>query len=141
MNLKKVKWEHLHSLCREFEVLSMGENEGVDEYFVTRTVIANQMTTHGERMKQVLVVEKILGSMITRFNYVVFYIEESNDIITLSIDEIQIKMLVHDQRMNDQRDLIEKHTLKSPMQEERLREEEEYFQLEAMEEVDKIENL
>lgn len=81
----------------------MGETETVDEYFVTTTVIANQMTTHGERMKQVLVVEKILGSMITRFNYVVCSIEESN-VTTLSIDKLQNKLFVHNQRMNDQRD-------------------------------------
>ncbi|MCI84507.1 retrovirus-related Pol polyprotein from transposon TNT 1-94, partial [Trifolium medium] len=64
----------------------MKDDETVDEYFSITLAIANKMTSHGERMEQVAVVEKILRSMTEKFNYVVCSIEESNDVTTLSID-------------------------------------------------------
>ncbi|CAL8163878.1 unnamed protein product [Prunus armeniaca] len=51
-------------------------------------------------MGDVAVIEKILRSMISKFDYVVCSIEESNDIDSLSTDELQSSLLVHEQRMN-----------------------------------------
>jgi hypothetical protein len=57
------------------------------------------MTAHGETMDQTKVVDKVLRSMTSKFNYVVCSIEESNDVTTLTIDEVQSSLLVHEQRM------------------------------------------
>ena len=46
-----------------------------------------------------MVVRKIMRSMTSKFNYVVCSIEESNDLDTLSIDELHGRLLVHKQRM------------------------------------------
>lgn len=77
----------------------MKEGESVDEYFARTLTIANKMKAHGERMEQLVVVEKILRSMTSRFDYVVCSIEESNNLETMSIDELQSSLLVHEQRM------------------------------------------
>jgi len=77
----------------------MKEGESVDEYFARTLAIANKMKLHGESMGQLLIVEKILRSMASKFNYVVCSIEESNDLDTLTIDELQSSLLVHEQRM------------------------------------------
>jgi hypothetical protein len=45
-------------------------------------------------------VSKNLRSLTSRFNYVVCSIEESNDLDTLSIDELHGSLLVHEQRLN-----------------------------------------
>jgi hypothetical protein len=63
-------------------------------------------------MEQVTVVKKILRSMPAKFNYVVCSIEESNDVTTLSIDELQSSLLVHEQRMKGQKDHSEEQALK-----------------------------
>lgn len=84
----KVKRAQLQALRREFEMLLMKEGETVDEYFARTLAIANKMKTHGESMGQTVVVEKILRSMTARFDYVVCSIEESNDVETLTIDEL-----------------------------------------------------
>lgn len=84
---------------REFEVLEIGENGTVDEYFARTFAIANRITAHGEKLEQVLIVEKIWRSMSSKFNYVVCSIEESNDMTTLSIDELQNILPEHEQRM------------------------------------------
>lgn len=39
--------------------------------------------------------------MTSKFDYVVRSIEESNDIDTMSIDELQSSLLVHEQRMSN----------------------------------------
>lgn len=95
----KVKRAQLQALRREFEILGMKDGESVDEYFTRTLTIANKMKTHGERMEQTVIVEKILRSMTAKFNYVVCSIEESNNVSTLSIDELQSSLLVHEQRM------------------------------------------
>jgi hypothetical protein len=108
----KVKRAQLQSLRREFEVLAMGEEESVNDYFARTLSIANKMTSHGERVEQVMVVEKILRSMPAKFNYVVCSIEESNDVTSLSIDELQSSLIVHEQRMKGQKEHSEDQALK-----------------------------
>ncbi|GAU44523.1 hypothetical protein TSUD_82300 [Trifolium subterraneum] len=100
------------SKLRDLKILAMGESESVNEYFARTLVIANRMTTPGERMEQVTVVEKILRSMPSKFNYVVYAIEESNDVTAMSIDELQCSLLVHEQRMKGQKDHSEEQALK-----------------------------
>lgn len=95
----KVKRAQLQALRREFELLQMSEGEKVDEYFARTLTIANKMKIHGEKMGQVMIVEKILRTMTQRFNYVVCSIEESNDLDKMTIDELQSSLLVHEQKM------------------------------------------
>ncbi|KAA8534301.1 hypothetical protein F0562_031818 [Nyssa sinensis] len=51
-------------------------------------------------MEDVVIIEKILRSMTPKYDYVVCSIEESNDLDTLSIDELQSSLLVHEQRIS-----------------------------------------
>jgi hypothetical protein len=90
----------------------MGEEESVNDYFARTLAIANKMTSHGERVEQVMVVEKILRSMPAKFNYVVCSIEESNDVTSLSIDELQSSLIVHEHRMKGQKEHSEEQELK-----------------------------
>lgn len=96
----RVKRAQLQALRKEFEVLQMQEGESVDAYFARTLIIANKMKIHGENMSQVVIIEKILRSMTSRFDYVVCSIEESNNLDILTIDELQSSLLVHEQRMN-----------------------------------------
>lgn len=61
-------------------------------------------------MTNVVVIENILRSMTPKFEYVVCWIEESNDLDTLSIDELQNYLLVHKQRMTSR--VVEEEPLK-----------------------------
>ena len=51
------------------------------------------------RVEQLTIVEKILRSMTAKFDYVVCSIEESNNVITMTIDQLQSSLMVHEQRM------------------------------------------
>jgi RNase H-fold protein (predicted Holliday junction resolvase) len=66
----------------------MKEGESVDAYFARTLIIANKMKIYGENIQQVVIIEKILRSMTSRFDYVVCSVEESNNLDTLTIDEL-----------------------------------------------------
>jgi hypothetical protein len=74
----------------------MKTGESVDDYFGQTLIIANKMRIHGEKMDDVVIIEKILQSMTLKYDYVVCSIEESNDLDALSIDELQSSLLVHE---------------------------------------------
>ncbi|KAJ6423528.1 hypothetical protein OIU84_024484 [Salix udensis] len=95
----RVKRAQLQALRKEFEILQMKVGETVNDYFARTLTIANKMRNHGETMEDVTIIEKILRSMTANFNYVVCSIEESHDIDSLTIDQLQSSLLVHEQRM------------------------------------------
>jgi len=98
----RVKRAQLQSLRCDFEILHMKEGETVNAYFARVLSIANKMKAHGENLNETMITEKILRSMISKFNYVVCSIEESNNMTTMTIDELQSSLLVREQRMKSQ---------------------------------------
>ena len=105
-----VKREKLQALRREFELLALKEGEKVDNFLGRILTVENKIKSNGETVEQSTVVGKILRSWTTKFNYVVCSIEESNDVSTLSIDELHGSLLVHEQRMQGYQE--EEHVLK-----------------------------
>ncbi|MCH84749.1 retrovirus-related Pol polyprotein from transposon TNT 1-94, partial [Trifolium medium] len=108
----KVKRAQLQSLKREFEILCMKEDESVNDFFARTLAIANKMTAQGERMTGSTIVEKILRSMTSKFDYVTCAIEESRDVTAMSIDELQSSLLVHEGKMKNHRIREEEQALK-----------------------------
>ncbi|GAU22946.1 hypothetical protein TSUD_326740 [Trifolium subterraneum] len=100
----KVKRAQLQALRKEYESLKMKIGETIDEYFARTLSIANKMTTHGENLTQGNIVEKILRSLTSRFNYVACAIEEAHDVTLMTVDQLQSSLIVHEQRMKGQKD-------------------------------------
>ena len=96
----QVKRAHLQALQKEFEILHMKEGESVNEYFARTLTIANKMNVNGENKGDVAVVEKILRSLTPKFDYAVCSIEESKNTDTLTIDELESSLLLHEQCMS-----------------------------------------
>lgn len=78
----------------------MKEGESVTNYFSRTMLIANKMQMNGESMTNVAIVEKILCSMTSQFDYIICTIEESNNVDELTIDELQSSLLIHEQKVN-----------------------------------------
>ena len=88
----------------------MKEGEKVDGFLGRTLTMVHKMKSNGETIDHSTVVGKILRSLTVKFNYVVCLIEESNDLSTLSIDELHGSLLVHEQRMQGYQE--EDHVLK-----------------------------
>ncbi|KAJ9698236.1 hypothetical protein PVL29_007361 [Vitis rotundifolia] len=98
----RAKRQQLQALRSDFEMLRMKSGESVTDYFSRTMAIINKMRIHGDKTEDVLIVEKILRSLTPKFNFVVCSIEEANDVDSLSIDELQSSLLVHEQKINQQ---------------------------------------
>lgn len=95
----KVKRAQLQALRKEYELLQMKESETVNSYFARVLGIAKKIRAYGDTLNENTISEKILRSLTMKFNYVVCSIEESNNLDTLSLDELQSSLLVQETRM------------------------------------------
>lgn len=67
---ERVKRSILQALRKEFETLEIKSGEGVSDYFSRVMSVSNKMRVHGEQMRDVTIVEKILRSLSDKFNYI-----------------------------------------------------------------------
>lgn len=89
----------LQKLRRDFELLEMKESESVEEYFTRVLRITNQMRSNGEEMMDSKVMEKILRTLSEKFTYVVISIEESKDTESITLEELQNSLMVHEKKI------------------------------------------
>lgn len=94
----RVQRAQLQTFRRKFEILEMKTGESVNDYFSRVVLVANNMRNTGEVLKDTSIVEKILRTLTEKFNYIVCSIEESKDIDSLSVDDLQSSLLVHEQK-------------------------------------------
>ncbi|GKD45673.1 retrovirus-related pol polyprotein from transposon TNT 1-94 [Tanacetum coccineum] len=101
---EEAKLKDLKAFRREYELLSMKDGEKVNAYLSRTLTIVNKMKANGKQLTSGTVVAKVLRSLSPKFNYVVCSIEESNNLDTMTIDELHGSLLVHEQRMIGQQD-------------------------------------
>jgi gag-polypeptide of LTR copia-type len=96
---EKVKKVRLQTLRAEFESIVMKEGESIGDYLTRILAVVNQMKSFGEKIEDVRVVEKILRSLNVKFNHVVVTIEESKDIDSIMVDELNESLVTQEERM------------------------------------------
>ena len=96
--LKKVR---LQALRRQCEVLTMEEEESVSQYFDKVINLTNQMIRNGENFTDVMKVEKVLRTLTSRFDHIVVALEESKDLDSIKIEELQASLEAHELRLID----------------------------------------
>jgi transcriptional regulator with GAF, ATPase, and Fis domain len=77
----------------------MKESESIGDYFTRILAAVNQMKRLDEKIEDVRVAEKILRSLNAKFNHVMVAIEESNDIDSMMVDELDGSLVTHEERM------------------------------------------
>ncbi|XP_061365273.1 uncharacterized protein LOC133308644 [Gastrolobium bilobum] len=98
----RARRQQLQALRSEFETLRMKSGESIVDYFSRVMTIVNKMRIHGDRTEEIIVIEKILQSLTSKFNFVFCAIEESKNIDDLSLDELQSSLLVHEQKFKEE---------------------------------------
>ena len=82
----RVRCVQLQAIQSDFKTLHMKSDESVTNFFGRTMIITRKMRIHGDKMEDVTIIEKILRSMTTKYNFIVCSIEESKDIDSLTID-------------------------------------------------------
>ena len=59
-----------------------------------------QIRSHGETLKERIIVEKILRSLRARFDAIVVAIEETNNLSQFLVDELHVSQISHEHRLN-----------------------------------------
>lgn len=68
--------------------------ESVSNYFSQVMIIVSNMQIYRHKTKDITIIEKILLSFTPKFIFVFYAIEESKDIIEISLDELQSSLRV-----------------------------------------------
>ncbi|KHN09230.1 hypothetical protein glysoja_048631, partial [Glycine soja] len=63
--------------------------------------LANSITSCGDTITNLTLVEKVLRTLNPRFDHIVVAIEESKDLESLSVDELQGSLEAHEQRLQE----------------------------------------
>ncbi|XP_024164842.1 uncharacterized protein LOC112171945 [Rosa chinensis] len=96
----KVRAVKLQTMRSDLENLKMKDYEIVKDYYSRLKEIVNQIRAYGENISETRVVEKILISLIEKYDPIVTVIENSKDITTLSVTELIGSLEAYEKRLS-----------------------------------------
>jgi hypothetical protein len=97
------KRQQLQVLRKKFKFLRVNMGELVIDFFSRTMKIINKMQIHDNNTEDITIIEKIIRSLTPKFNFIMSSIEKDKNIDELSIDELQSSLLIHEQKLNQQR--------------------------------------
>jgi hypothetical protein len=109
---EKVKDAKLQTFRLQFEQIKMNEDETVSKYFLRVEELVNAMKDLGEKFEESILVQKILRSLLDKFNPKVSAIEELNDLKTLSIDQLLGTLTAYKMRINKDKSITREASFK-----------------------------
>jgi len=91
----------LQALRRQYEMLIMEEGESISQYFDNLVNLANHMTKNGDNITDLMKIEKVMRTLTPRFDHIVVALEESKDLDSMNIEELQASLEAHELRLID----------------------------------------
>ncbi|XP_058008790.1 uncharacterized protein LOC110632040 isoform X1 [Hevea brasiliensis] len=98
--LEKVRAVKLLNLRREFQSLTMNEEEIIKDYVSKLVKVVNEMKIYGENISDQMIVDNVLASIPNKFEPRIAAIEESKDLSKLSINELIGSLQAQEQIFN-----------------------------------------
>jgi gag-polypeptide of LTR copia-type/Domain of unknown function (DUF4219) len=106
-NVDRVKQIKLQNLRGELEMTQIKNKESLSDYISRFQMIASQLRRNGEKLAENRVVEKVLRLLIDEFENIIYAIEESKNLSTLTIDELARCLMTHEQRRKKKQETLE----------------------------------
>ncbi|XP_044477555.1 uncharacterized protein LOC123204817 [Mangifera indica] len=100
----KVKRVRLQSLRGDFEALRMKDSKSISDYCSRVKAIVSQMKRYGDQIEDIRVVEKILRSLTPKFDDAVCVIEESKDVESLSLEQLEDSLQAYKDKIKRRED-------------------------------------
>ncbi|KAL0448186.1 UNVERIFIED_CONTAM: hypothetical protein Slati_1946500 [Sesamum latifolium] len=111
----KVLTVKLQTLRRQFESFRMKKGESVHDCSNNLMVIVNQMRKYGEKITDQTVVEKLLQSLTRKYESTVTTIEESKNLIVMTIDELLGSLQSHEDRHKSYEENSTEHVFRTKL--------------------------
>ena len=99
----KVQQAKLQTYRSQFEGLKMSEEENIAAYFQRVEEVVNTMKGLGETMDPILVVQKILRTLTSKYNPKVSVVEDMDKLDELKIEELQGILTTYEMRIQEPR--------------------------------------
>jgi hypothetical protein len=109
---EKVKYAKLQTYRLKFEQLNMNEYETINKYFLRVEELVNAMKGLGEKIEESFLFQKILRSLLDKFNPKVSAIEALNDLKTLSIDHLLGTLTAYEMRIRKYKSITREASFK-----------------------------
>jgi hypothetical protein len=109
---EKIKDAKLQTYRLKFEKLKMNQDETVSKYFLRVEELLNSMKGLGEKIEESFLVQKILRSLLDKFNPRVSAIEELNDLKTLTIDKLLGTLTAYEMRISKDKSITRESSFK-----------------------------
>jgi hypothetical protein len=100
----KVKQVKLQRHRAEFENLKMNEKEDIATYFLRVDEVVNAIIGLGEEIDESLVVQKVLRSLLFKYDAKVSAIEETRDLTKMIMDELHWSLIAYEMRIGTESD-------------------------------------
>jgi hypothetical protein len=110
---EKVKDAKLQTHRLKFEQLKMTKDEIVSKYFLRFEELVNSMKGLREKIEDTFLVQKILRSVLDRFNPKFFAIEEMNDLKNMCIDQLLGALTTCEMRISKYKSTTRESSFKS----------------------------
>ncbi|XP_028223629.1 uncharacterized protein LOC114405191 [Glycine soja] len=101
---KQLKKVRLQTICKQFKLMQMEENERVAEFFNHVFTLTNAVKSYGEKVTDLTIVEKVICTLNPKFDNIVVAIEESRNLEILKVEELEGSLEAHEQRFLERSD-------------------------------------
>ncbi|KAK3037419.1 hypothetical protein RJ639_030181 [Escallonia herrerae] len=103
----------LQGLKRQFELMKQGKEENIHDYFSRIEKLVNEMKYNGDEITEKNVLEKIMCTLSNRFDYLVTAIDESKDLNTMTLNDLQASLESREMWMNERSESSMEQALKA----------------------------
>ncbi|XP_017634775.1 uncharacterized protein LOC108476910 [Gossypium arboreum] len=95
---ERTRQQQLLNLRRDFENLKMKEEETIKQYSDRIMVVVNSIRLLGEQFNEATIVEKVLSTLLERYEAKISSLEDSKDLTTISLTELINALYAQEQR-------------------------------------------